>query len=349
MKHFLIRVSLVAVSIGLCVSSSTAGRQNVVNAVQERVYSNWTLLQSNRPPTPTVDSPLLRETSCGKKTTSLMTHLTGRIAGGSVATPNEYPWMVYLQIYTSKFSAYYYVCGGTLISNQWILTSANCLEGAQSINVYLGAHDINSQNEWQRIMYTTTVYIQHPNWNSQTNTADDIALIKLPVAINYNAYIKSICLPSFDDPSHEGDTVFLTGWGRTSGYDINGPLSPTLRETTSTVISNAECSAVYGGSIITANTICSSGTGGKGICPSDNGGPMSYMTTDGNFVQIGVASFYSSTGCENGHPSGFTRIQNYLDWISTETGVITPNSASAMGNSICYKLVIVLVLAIHYF
>ncbi len=57
---------------------------------------------------------------------------------------------------------------------------------AQSINVYLGAHDINSQNEWQRIMYTTTVYIKHPNWNSQTNTADDIALIKLPVAINYN-------------------------------------------------------------------------------------------------------------------------------------------------------------------
>ncbi len=76
---------------------------------------------------------------------------------------------------------------------------------------------------------------------------------------------------------------------------------------------------------------------------------MSYMTTDGNFVQIGVASFYSSTGCENGHPSGFTRIRNYLDWISTETGVITPNSASAIGNSICFKLVIVLVFAIHYF
>ena len=56
---------------------------------------------------------------------------------------------------------------------------------AQSINVYLGAHDINSQNEWQRIMYATTVYVKHPNWNSQTMTGD-IALIKLPVAVNFN-------------------------------------------------------------------------------------------------------------------------------------------------------------------
>ena len=48
--------------------------------------------------------------------------------------------------------------------------------------------------------------------------------------------------------------------------DNNGPLSPTLRETTSTVISNANCAAVYGG-IVTGNTICSSGVGGKGICP----------------------------------------------------------------------------------
>ena len=73
--------------------------------------------------------PIKAETSCGKKTTSLA-HLTGRIAGGSVTTPNEYPWMVYLQIYSSKFSNFYYVCGGTLISNQWILSSANCVDGS---------------------------------------------------------------------------------------------------------------------------------------------------------------------------------------------------------------------------
>lgn len=38
-----------------------------------------------------------------------------------------------------------------------------------------------------------------------------------------------------------------------------------MRETTSTVISNSDCSAVYG-IYVTGNTICSSGAGNRGIC-----------------------------------------------------------------------------------
>jgi secreted trypsin-like serine protease len=73
------------------------------------------------------------------------------------------------------------------------------------------------------------------------------------------------------------------------------------------------------------------------------------MEFDGTFVQIGVASFYASTGCENGNPSGFTRIRNYLDWISQETGVSTPNAAAPAMNSFCLKLIIALVLSFIIF
>ena len=38
--------------------------------------------------------------------------------------------------------------------------------------------------------------------------------------------------------------------------------------------------------------------------------------------QAGIVSFGSSAGCEVGYPAGFTRVEFYLDWIATETGLV---------------------------
>lgn len=339
MKNFLY-LCLTAASLGLCAALAT-GNTQALNAVQERIYSNFTVFQSNVL-TPFATPPLVRDATCGKKN---LPSLTGRIAGGNVATPNEYPWQAFLQISQGWPVFQDYVCGGTLISNQWILTAANCLDGASLIKVYLGAHDLTATNEWQRVIFTTTDYKKHPSWNAQTLNGD-IALIKLPVPVNFTSYIKPICLPSTNDPSHNGDTVYLTGWGRTSGSGSVGPLSPVLRETTTTVIGNSECSSIYG-NVVTDNIICSSGAGGRGICPSDNGGPMGYMNADGTFTQIGVASFYAAAGCENSLPSGFTRIRNYVNWISQETSIPVLNSAVSNSDSSCLKFILAIAIAIQ--
>ena len=37
--------------------------------------------------------------------------------------------------------------------------------------------------------------------------------------------------------------------------------------------------------------------------------------------QVGIVSFGSSAGCEVGLPAGFTRVEYYLDWIMSETGM----------------------------
>lgn len=45
-----------------------------------------------------------------------------RIVGGSVASRNQFPYQVALIINNSGF------CGGSIISNAWVLTAAHCVD-----------------------------------------------------------------------------------------------------------------------------------------------------------------------------------------------------------------------------
>ncbi len=58
---------------------------------------------------------------------------------------------------------------------------------------------------------------------------------------------------------------------------------------------------------------------------------MSYANRNGIYSQIGIASFHHISGCSTSYPSGFTRVRNYLDWISVVTDIPIPNSSSRLG------------------
>jgi hypothetical protein len=48
-----------------------------------------------------------------------------RIVGGVQAYPNEFPWQAFVKVETYNGKIFY--CGGSLVDDRWILTTAQCI------------------------------------------------------------------------------------------------------------------------------------------------------------------------------------------------------------------------------
>lgn len=111
---------------------------------------------------------------CGLSTT------TSRIVGGQSADAHEWPWMALLKIRSESDldSGTYHECGGTLISDQWILTAAHCVKSTSDpvkrIEVILGEHIINKKEGSELKLYGREVDSKTDNY--------DLILNGLPVS-----------------------------------------------------------------------------------------------------------------------------------------------------------------------
>lgn len=256
--------------------------------------------------------------TCGRSTLS-------KIVGGSESAPNEFPWMVHLQlIFWSGDAA---TCGGTLISKDWVLTAAHCLYGAVSAILTLGAHDITSSSSSLSFNVSSRSFVTHPNFIYGV-VENDIALIQLPSSVSPSANIQAACLPFANDPDQVNDIVVITGWGNFSNAAGSG-LSPILRKMDSHVISslgtNGKCQQSAGlGSFSGEKIICSDGSLQRHYCYGDDGGPMNFYNQEWDrWFVIGVAGTGdASIHCQNTNkPNVFNRVRGYLDWIEGVTSL----------------------------
>ncbi|XP_076019529.1 chymotrypsin-like elastase family member 2A [Genypterus blacodes] len=233
-----------------------------------------------------------------------------RVVGGEDVRPNSWPWQISLQY--NRDGKWRHTCGGTLISEQWVLTAAHCFRGWQ-YRVALGKHYLKETEEGAVFMNTATIVV-HEKWNPFF-IRNDIALIKLETPVTFSDTVMAACLPAAGVVLPHNEPCYVTGWGH---IDTGGPSSNILQQALLPVVDHATCSKPdWMGNHVTTNMVCAGGDGVVSGCNGDSGGPLNCQSADGAWEVHGALSFGPGTGCNFfKKPSVFTGISSFISWIN---------------------------------
>jgi hypothetical protein len=251
-----------------------------------------------------------------------------KITGGSDASIADFPWQVY---YVSGN----YVCGGSIISGNWILTAAHCTEddngnAIASTQMTVKAGATNPYNSPEGKTYSVSEVIVHEGYNNQT-LENDIALLKLsePITIVNATPIKLINSDDVADGATDPGVIsWVTGWGLTRVRPETFPSN--LQKVQLPIVSNTQAATVWN-SIPKSDIMAGYLNGNKDACSGDSGGPLVVPVSD-EYKLAGIVS-WGSTNCNT--YGGYTRVSDFENWIRTKTGI--PNDykpSSPVGDTI---------------
>ena len=121
-------------------------------------------------------------------------------------------------------------CGGTLISEQWVITTYHCVGGVPLDNhqIVLGGYIFppdyqqnrpNNPNTDEKVKYLEKI-VRHPIGGL---LAYDIALLKMNTRVTYGPKVFPACVPGPDYKFQNLKTVTTTGWGlvQSDPFELN--------------------------------------------------------------------------------------------------------------------------------
>lgn len=232
-----------------------------------------------------------------------------KIFGGIAANANELPWQVGLIMDGVALP----ICGGTLISDVYVLTAAHCTYQMDiaKIRVLLGETDVTSANGIRAEILSK---MEHPNYQHGTSFYD-FSLLRLKNPISFSAAVLPACLPANDAGLFVDARATASGWGRTQ---FDRPQSNVLLKIDNLrVIENSVCQQTF--NFVSSPMLCATDQD-KDTCQGDSGGPL-VTEVNGRWTVIGVVSGGSQISCSPGatSPGVYSRVTSALDWIRAMT------------------------------
>lgn len=230
----------------------------------------------------------------------------GRILGGQEAKPHEWPYMASVQVNGT------HVCGGTLLSQSWVLSAAHCLDGLvqnESLQVLLGAHSL-SQPEPSKRLYDVLRAVPHPDSRPQ-GIEHDLLLLQLSQNASLGPAVQPLLLQPKDQDLAAGTLCDVTGWGVVSHA---GRKPDRLQHLRLPIMDRDTCNQrSHHDGAITENMICAQ-SNRKDSCRGDSGGPL----ICGGMAE-GVVAWGSRVCGNRRKPGVYTRLGPYIDWIRNVT------------------------------
>ncbi|CAH1179170.1 unnamed protein product [Phaedon cochleariae] len=246
----------------------------------------------------------------------------GKIVGGSNADKGEFPWLVSITRRGGHF------CGGTVITNKFVMTAGHCLcTGIDqdrllptSIKITMAQHDLSHKDAdaYQMAVEAITV---HPGYECD-RPKDDIAILEVAGTIRWSETVLPACLPL---EGNENDFANLlatvAGWGWTNEDSNKGRRANNLQKAKINVFETNTCRAWYKSqgkqTRIQDSHICAGyENGGIDACWADSGGPLMVNSNGQNDQMIVVGVVSTGIGCARPYlPGIYTRVSDYIPWI----------------------------------
>ncbi|KAJ1125857.1 hypothetical protein NDU88_004274 [Pleurodeles waltl] len=278
--------------------------------------------------------------------------VSNRIVGGQDAAKGEWPWQASVQV-NGK-----HVCGGTLITNRWVVSAAHCYYGQNyalsSYTVCLGMYQLLSHNT-NSVCSNVKRIIVNPLYNAEEGPGD-ILLLELVTTMDFTDFILPICMPASSVTFPSGLNCWVTGWGNI-GSSSALPSPQTLQKVIVPLIDPLTCDNFYHIAstvsptipIILSDMICAGyEAGGKDSCQGDSGGPLA-CESNGTWYLAGIVSWGKGCALPN-LPGVYTKVTAYTTWIQQYVPEVEfleahfSTNAGSITSRICPLLLLLLLL-----
>ncbi|XP_014292010.1 fibrinolytic enzyme, isozyme C [Halyomorpha halys] len=238
-----------------------------------------------------------------------------RIVRGQNAQLGQFPWQAWIECIRFNFLAT--GCGGSLITTSHILTAAHCVDSVVLCQVSLGLISLKERG-YSYFLHPNNMII-HGNYQADSYS-NDIAIIRLRSSVKLTENIQPIRLAKEFQNSRtlSGMPAIVSGWGKTR--DSEKGRHQLLQYGTVRIMPEAKCIPFFKRMFnlsITSGHICTDFSASN-VCNGDSGGPLAIIEPDNIWTLIGIISL-GVTPCEEGIPSVFTAVANYLPWIYNNT------------------------------
>jgi len=262
----------------------------------------------------TTSTPQQRLWTCGIN--KFNSPILSYVVGGQISNKEKWIWQAAIYYYDV------YLCGGTLVDKQYIVTAAHCvddigyLKDTEGFDVVLGDWD-RAGKDGKEQKFQVEKFWSHPQYGrTRLDFDNDIAVMKLSRPAQFRRNVNEACLPNKFEKVPENAKCFISGWGK----DESGDVVNKLRDVQLSVVSNTVCAKKNtdpnGASLINKNMLCAGNEKvNKGSCNGDSGGPLVCLNEQKKWVLHGAVS-WGSQHCDSRimYPV-FSRVSNYVDWI----------------------------------
>ncbi|XP_041939671.1 serine protease 27-like [Alosa sapidissima] len=244
--------------------------------------------------------------------TELLCKLTGcvSIVGGRDALRGAWPWMVHVEWKHGR------ICGGSLVSDQWVLTGGSCIIAytKPKLGLFALVGELSLREPSGRLVKVKRV-VQHPYYRWDETNINNIGLVQLQEAVSFSDTVKPVILPSPRDVFSPDTECWVTGWGYVAESTPLGG-KQTLQEVQVSLVDDVTCRRIYPET--TDRMLCAGDPrGGKDSCQGDAGAPLVCVLAgevERRFVQVGIVNF--GQGCAHvGLPGVYTHVLSYTQFI----------------------------------